>query len=813
MDTFLNAQDTPMKQSLKIMKKIVFMVVIFCYPFLIAAQNDTVKGRVNDSINNSIPLAHVMVFNTDIFVLGTVTDFDGSFALDGLKPGSYLLKIAAIGYADFVQEFTYEGDFLDFDILQLKITSIELDGVELVSRKKLYERRTNSLIINVEQHIASSGGSALDILGSTAGVSINQQNNTLSLHGKGQISVMVDGKLSRIDGQALISLLKSMPASDIKNLEVFNNPPSKYEANGSGGMINIMTKSKNSNGRGGSISLAGGYGKGEKTGGSSNFHFQYGKIGLFGNYAFNRNRSAEEWGLESEFDSPMSQKTVRTTSLRKPIIVSHNYMFGMDYAILKNTDIGGTLSGYSSKWDMLAFDEVLRNSDANGIETMDIETNEINHWTNISGNFHIEQSLGKEHRLTFDYDHLYYHDNNPSNYQIDSQEQVNFVEIQKKTPITFNVYNLDYKGVLSKNVQLEVGIKTSSSSFRNDIVVSSILEDEAFSDDDLSSSTNMEEKIHAVYSSFQFQFGKKMSLTAGLRYEHTDNTLETDEELNPTNKNYGNLFPNMTLTHQINDGHRLQINFSRRINRPTFNHLAPFVIFLGPDALYSGNANLQPAFVNKYGVEWSWLGKYIALEYLTEKNAITEFQPRLSSNGEQYVFNTENMDHRNALSISMGIPFNITSWWQAENNFAFQYETLETVFQGDEFKRNQGSFRATASHQFSLSASTKLELSGYYQSPTLFGISAFGARGAFNLGIQQQLKKKLGTFKLSFNNVFASDNWKIETSNEEPFINTLETYFPESKIVTLTYTKNFGGNKKERKYKGNSVDEEKKRVQ
>jgi hypothetical protein len=794
-------------------KNIVLLACLSGCPLFGFAQGHTVQGQVYDSLNNPIPLVHVLILKTDAFVTGAVTDFDGNFATDELEPGTYLLKIEAIGYADFVQEFTHEGDFTDFETIQLKAMSITLDGVELVGRKKLYERRANSLIINVEQHIAGSGGSVLDLLGNTAGVSINQQNGTLSLRGKGQVSIMLDGKLSRIDGQALMGLLKSMPASDIKNLEVFNNPPSKYEANGSGGMINIVTRSKNKNGQGGSISLISGYGKGEKTGASSNFHYQYGKMGLFGNYAFLRNRSPEEWGLESEFNTPPSQKMVRTNSLRKPVTVSHNYMLGMEYAILENTYVGGTLSGYSSKWNMLAFDKVIRNSDPNGIETLDIETNEINHWNHISGNFHVERSFGEEHHLIFDYDHLYYHDDNPSNYQIPSQGQTNLVEIQKETPITFNVYNLDYQGVLSKSIRLEVGVKTNSSSFHNDIAVSSTVGNEVSRDEDLSSSTQMNESIWAMYSSFQFQLNEKTNLTTGLRYEHTDNTLKADEEGNPTHRRYGNLFPNLVLTYGINEVHRFQINYSRRINRPTFNHLAPYVLFLGPDALYSGNANLQPAFVNTYGMEWGWLGKQITLEYLTEKDAIIEFQPRLSTSGEQYVFKAENMDQRNMLSISLGIPVHITQWWQADNSFIFQYETLETQFQGTEFKRTKESFRATVSQQFSLGVGTTLELSGYYQSETLFGISTFGARGAFNLGFRQELKKNYGTLKLSFTNVFSSDNWRIKTSTAEPFVNTLETYFPESRIVALTYTKNFGGNKKERKYKGNSADEEKKRVQ
>lgn len=796
---------------LYIVKRMVLLIHFFCFPLLGFAQNDVVRGQVKDSINNPIPLVHVMVFNGDDFIVGTVTDSDGNFVIDSLKNGSYILKILAIGYIDFAQEFIYSEEKLDFGILRLVASSIELEGVELIARKKLYQKYANSLIINVEQNLANSGGSVLDLLSNTAGVTVNQQNGTLSLNNRGKIAIMVNGKLSRVDGQALVSLLESMPASDIKNLEVFNNPPSKYEANGSGGMINITTKSKNNGGQGGSISLNSGYGNGEKTGASLNFHSQQGKIGWYGSYAFNRNRTSEEWGLESEFDNALSQKKVITKSLRKPIIAAHNYSLGIESTLLKNTNFGVNLSGYNSNWDMIAFDKVVRNVIDSETEILNIETKENNKWSHVSGGVYLEQSLGDLHMLTFEYAHLYYNFDNPSSY--DTQEQINFVEIRKKTPITFNVFNLDYSGVLSENMKIEVGAKTTSSYFSNTIEVSTDDGDNQIVDEELSTATQMDERINAIYSSLDFQLGEKTRLNAGLRYEHTSNELEGDEPENRTNRTYANLFPNLTLDYELSDKHRFQLNYGKRINRPTFDNLAPYVLFLGPEALYSGNANLQPSIVHKIGTEWRWLGKYISVEYLIEKDPIVEFQPRLSTNREQYIFKAENMDKKNILSISMGVPFSIAPWWEIETSLIYQYETLEFNFQETEFNRSKGSLRANSSQQFSLSAKTKLELSGYYQSATLFGISTFGARGSLNLGVGHQLKRNYGNIKLSLSNIFASDNWRIQTENQEPFINTLETYFPESRIFTFTYTKNFGGSKKAKKIRGNSSDEEKKRVQ
>ncbi len=787
--------------------------IFLCFPLLGLGQDHAVKGQIIDSLKNPIPLVHVMIFNADTFLAGAITDMDGIFRINDLKPASYILKIEALGFKKYFKKFAHQDGPTDLGGLRLATASIELDGVELVAKRRLYEKNPNSVVINIGQTIANSGGSAFDVLRNTAGVSINQQNGTLSLQGNGKVTIMVNGKASRIDGQALIGLLKSMPASNIENLEVFNNPPSKYEANGSGGLININTKAKNSDTQGGSLSLTSGYGKGEKTGVSSNFHYQHGKFGFHGSYSFDRNRSPEEWGLETEFDNPMIQKRISVVSNRKPVTTAHNYSIGASYAVLKSTSIGGTLSGYNSKWDMLAFDEVLRNDNSNVEEAFNIETNEINQWNHVSANLQIEQSFGKSHSLIFDYNHLYYKDDNPSDYQIDSQMAGGFIEIRKRTPITFNVYNLDYRGKISEQLQLEAGIKSTSSNFNNNIVVSSNIQDQTFVDNGLSNSTVMKEQIRAIYASLQWKLSGKTNLTSGLRFEDTNNELEVGSEPNCITRKYGNLFPTASITHQLKDGNSLQANFSRRINRPSFNQLAPFALFLGPDALYSGNSNLQPALVNKYGVEWSWIGKRLAVHYLTEKGTIVEFQPRLSDNGQQYIFQAENMDRRNILSISLGLPIRVARWWQMENNISVQHESLKFDFQGSIYERNKSSFRTTISQQFVLGRKIDLEMAGYYQSPTLFGISTFGSRGALNLGLRYQLDKQHGTLKLSFSNVLASDNWNIKTNTLQPFVNTTETYFPEPRILSVSYIKSFGGGKKENKYKSNAAEQEKKRVQ
>ncbi|MTI38965.1 TonB-dependent receptor domain-containing protein [Fulvivirga lutimaris] len=784
--------------------RILFWIILLS-PNLLSAQAGKIKGQVVDNMDQPIPFAHIMIIDSDSTISGIPSDIKGYFAISNLNKGHYKVVISSIGYQNLELKVELLNKTIDLKKINLISISTELDEIVIEANKELYDRRHNSVIINVDKQ-ASSGGSALDILNNAGGISVNKQNGSLSILGKGKLAIMINDRLTQLDGEALIGLLNSMPASEIKKLEIYNNPPSKYDANGTGGLIKIIT-SEDKNFNGGAVSAMAGYGQGGKTGASSNFHILKNKLELSGNYSFSRNRSPEEWALDSDLEA----MKVSTQSFRNPVTVSHNYILALDYSISNNTVLGGSFSGFYRNWDMIADDRVINNSAGNEVETFDIITKEVNKWNHWSGNFHIDQTLGKSHGLSFNYNYLYFDNSNPSSYETTIQNQPGKTSIDKKTPIGFDVFNLDYTGGISNNVKIEAGVKATFSNFDNSIVVSSLDGDNIFSGNNLSNAAKMDEKIYAAYSSLEFQFGTKTNLVTGLRYEYTANLLETDDADNDIKREYGNFFPSVSASHQLNNAQYLQFNYNRRINRPTFNHLGSFVIFLGPSALYSGNTRLNPAIVSKFGVEWGWNSKYINIEYLTEKDAITEFQPRITSN-DQYLFKAENFDKRAALIITIGSPVQITAWWKADNSFTVQNERLKTAFEQTEIDRSLNSFRISSSHRFSLGSSTTFELSGNYRSPSLFGISTFESAGSLNVGFQQTLKGNMGVLKLSYSNILASDNWKIKTEDQLLDINTFETYLPESGIVSLTYTKTFGNSKKTKKNNAHNAEEEKNRV-
>jgi outer membrane receptor protein involved in Fe transport len=230
-----------------------------------------------------------------------------------------------------------------------------------------------------------------------------------------------------------------------------------------------------------------------------------------------------------------------------------------------------------------------------------IANNEIHNLYNYGANINLQHNFSGTEKLSINLDYIYYKDKNPVTY-LNSYFKGNgsFVYDQrtrsnKSTPIEFWTGTFDYSKKLGKNIDLEAGLKGTVSNFVNDVKIENVVQNNWVTDPALTANYELNENISAAYASFTVAFSEKTSSKLGLRYEYTNSNLGSATVKNIVDKHYGNLFPSFFISHTIDDNNSFNFSYSRRITRPTFNDMAPFVIFMDPSTFFSGNPALQPS--------------------------------------------------------------------------------------------------------------------------------------------------------------------------------------------------------------------------
>jgi hypothetical protein len=333
-------------------------------------------------------------------------------------------------------------------------------------------------------------------------------------------------------------------------------------------------------------------------------------------------------------------------------------------------------------------------------------------------------------------------------------------------------------------------------------------------DDDLSAEYRLKENIAAAYSSLNINASKKTNLKLGLRYEYTTSNLGSAKQVNIVDRKYGNLFPSFFLSHKLNAAHSINFSYSRRITRPTFNELAPWVIFLDPKTFVSGNAALQPSIAN--ALKWDYLVKknVFSLAYNHEDDVIARSQPRVDAATNKQRLSSENLDSRKTFTVTLALPLNFTTWWAMQFSAIGTWQQLNVVYDADPFRIEQKNYRITASQNFSLPKEYALELSGFYQSGNLFGFAVIKSLGALNFGAQKKLKGDGGSFRFNITDIF--NTTKFRGSVDLPQHNLVLSRKLQfvTRTARLTYSKNFGSSQvKARKNRATGSDEERKRVE
>jgi outer membrane receptor protein involved in Fe transport len=774
-------------------------LLCFCISFQAFGQS-TVSGILVERESKPLLFANVLLLQAkdSSLIKGTVTDNTGKYYFENIARGSYIIKAYMIGYTPAFSTITLENATYLVAPIEMMEDVKTLDEVSVVAQKPLYEQQIDRLVINVKSSITAAGATALEVLERSPGITLDRQNGSLSMNGKGGVQVMVNGKLSRLPMYAIIQMLAGMQACNIEKIELITNPSAKYDAEGNAGMINIILKKNTEDGTNGSLMAHVGYGWYGKTGASLNLNHRRNKLNLFGDYSLAYQHNWYVLGNNRKvMDGDMATQT-NSSSNSPHINTSHTSRIGFDYSLSPKTTIGALISGFSNKQDIDARNTIHIQHGQDLPTLINQHTLETNHWRHIMGNLNGRHTFNEKHAVSLDLDYLLYYNRSPAAYLIGYQfletaanAQEN-IRINKTTPIRMGVAKADYTFTIAAKAKLETGIKGSFSGLDNEVVVDRLQQENWTSDTTFSQKIDMTENILAAYSNFHLQINPKTSLQAGLRWEHTFTNINSPVQNNLVLRKYHNLFPSLFLSRELTKNHSVQFSYSRRITRPTFNNLVPFVSFKDPYSFWSGNSMLKPTITDAMQASYSLKKKYIvSLQASFDRNAINWLVRLDPETNKQNVY-IANVDRTNTYSLNLNIPLVITSWWQMQNNLSMIWQRNNTLYEGSRLQLNGRYGRINNTHNIQLPSNFTLEVSAYYQTKALFGVFRQRSQGSINIGIQKKLPKEWGTINLSISDIFWTNRFIIKLAY--PSVNLDQTFYNyhEPHVIRLTYSINFG---------------------
>ena len=796
------------------------LVLLACSSNLFAQTNFNISGNILEANNNTMPFANVLLLKASdsTLIKGTLSNENGSFLIKEVPSGSYLLLSSLVGFQSaYSQPFVLNKDYTVEPLILIE--GELLNEVIVEAKKPLFQQQIDRMVINVENSIVSAGGTALEVLERSPGVLINKQNNSISVQGKNGVVVMINGKISYMPAESLVQFLNGISADNIASIELITSPPSNLDAEGNAGYINIVLKKRSDLGLNGAYSISGGYGKGAVSNDNLNFNYRKNKVNIYGSYSFSLDKRAQVFSSSREYQESGNLITSGTISERDPTQRNHNLRLGLDFDISAKTITGFLFSAFDNKWTMNAINNNINTENGAPTSYVIVDNTELNHLKHFGFNYNFKHNFSENQFISFDIDYLKYKYNNPTDY-INSFYDQNFEFIseellrsRKETPLNTWVSKMDYSDKINENTKLEVGVKGTKSEFKNEVSVENFTDNIWVIDPSLTNVSDLNEKIFAAYGSIEYSINKKTSIKAGLRYEYTDSKLNTDTEGLVVDRSYGIWFPTVFLTRNMNDNLSMNLSYSKRITRPTFNDLAPFVILLDPDTFFSGNSSLQPAISNsiKYGINYKLY--FLSFQYTSEDSSIAGFQERIDEETGRLIFEATNLDYTKTFGITLGIPIKITNWWRTQNNLTATKQKVRTFYNDEPIEVKLANFSANSTHAFKISDSFSFELSGNYNGPSLFGSARYDEVLLFNFGLQKEFNDKWGSLKFGISDIFNQLKYTGGTNLPEQNIKTRNLFRFSNRTFTLTYNRKFGNTKlKSTRNRETGSEEERQRV-
>ena len=663
------------------MRIVIFLALIFivwCLPGISFGQIN-ITGKVTDG-RQALPSVTIVLLSTDSSIVKVETaSADGSFVLPRVERGAYKLKASLMGYQGFtsVIEVGREDIILD-DIILVEATT-ELGEVVVTAQKMAFEQQGDRLVMNVQSSVTSAGNTVLEILQKSPGVTVNRQSNVIGMNGRTGVRIMMNGKILQMPPDAAMQMLDGMNASGIERIEFITAPPSKYDAEGNAGIINIVTRQNYEYGTNGSIGLLLGYKWAETTGGNFNINHRSPQSEWFVDYSMTRTRNLHTLSMTSQWTDDGYPQTNEINSYRPNLTNQHNLSTGLHLKLSERVALDFLLSGYRRNWtlDAVTNDKVEVGQDSSTLTTMSIH--EKNIWDSATGSIGLTVNPNSKSQLELNFDYLYYRNDNPSSYDNSTNVEQSVISLTKDTPIRMVVGRADYRYTFSSAVTIEAGVKAVHSALDNRVDVRR-LENNTFTiDSTFTSNSRLSEEIGAAYLSTNWKLSQRTDVTGGLRYEYTHTAIHAAAREPLVDRKYGYLFPNVLVRTNVAPERDVQFSYSRRITRPTYNDIAPFVFFWGPSTFSAGNTSLWPAVSDALNASYHDRRFTMSLQYnSTKREIINLFQPERDTVNNSLIFRSQNLVYLNTLALSTTWSLKPAAWWEIQATIIGQYQVART---------------------------------------------------------------------------------------------------------------------------------------
>ena len=769
-----------------------------------------ISGNIIDDKGQSLEAVTVALLKASDSsrIRETVTNKAGHFAFTELPDGKYLLLASSVGYNRlYSQPVDLAGQSSRIlPPMVLTGSSTSLASVAVVGKRPPIEQKADRTIINVDASPSNAGSTAMDVLEKAPGVTLDKDDN-ISLKGKQGVTVMIDGKPTYLSATQLADYLRSLPASAIDQIELMTNPSAKYDAAGNSGIINIKTKKNKMKGFNGNLNLTHTQGVYPKPSGSLNLNYRTGQFNFFLNAGYSHWEGFQVLQIQRKYMDDDAAQTVNSifqqTTVMHFINPEGNLKFGMDYYMTPKTTVGFVVSGFRNKEMDRSGSNIQLLSPGYVVDSLVYSPNTNNtSWKNGSANLnfrHTYDSSGRE--LAADLDYVRY--SSVSNQYFNNQTFTPDKALLDQSvltgylPSTINIYTFktDYTRPLAKGYKLETGIKLSYVNTNNTANYYDVVNGKSDVDTTKTNAFIYRENINAAYVTMTKQYGKKWNVQAGLRAENTNyyghqlgNGLTVINNDSSFSKSYINLFPTMYLTYDANEKNTFTLNYGRRIDRPAYQDLNPFLFFLDQYTYQAGNPYLQPQYTNN--VELSHTYKHWLTTTLNYSYTVNFFTETFEQSGQATIVRNGNIGSRQNVGIAVSAMRPVTKWWTAILYANVNYNKFTGLLYGQNIDVSATTLLLNLNNQFSFQHGWSGELSGFYRTKGVEGQVIVDPLGQGTAAIAKKIMKDKASLKLSVRDF-------LYTNQTKGYINFQETDATfhnrrDSRQVAMTFTWNFG---------------------